>query len=131
MKIEDPQMDYYSSDDHSSNSGEETDHLSLIEPSPSSDSHEQRVLPFTHQVTVALIMDCPTIMVHAGKCYKALIDWEQLYLSSDIPCIKLWITVKIPLQVTMTKLNTADHSPMTTLGITALQLRIVNLLITL
>ena len=25
-------------------------------------------------VTVACIMDCPTITVHAGKCYKALID---------------------------------------------------------
>ena len=27
MKIEDPHVDYYSSDDHSSDSGEETDHL--------------------------------------------------------------------------------------------------------
>ena len=25
-------------------------------------------------ITVACIMDCPTIMVHAGKCYKALIN---------------------------------------------------------
>ena len=25
-------------------------------------------------VTAACIMDCPTITVHAGKCYKALID---------------------------------------------------------
>ena len=25
-------------------------------------------------VTIACIMDCPTITVHAGKCYKALID---------------------------------------------------------
>ena len=25
-------------------------------------------------ITVACIMDCPIIMVHAGKCYKALID---------------------------------------------------------
>ena len=25
-------------------------------------------------ITVACIMDCPTIMVHTGKHYKALID---------------------------------------------------------
>ena len=25
-------------------------------------------------ITVACIMDCPTLTVHAGKCYKALID---------------------------------------------------------
>ena len=25
-------------------------------------------------ITVAHIMDCPTITIHAGKCYKALID---------------------------------------------------------
>ena len=25
-------------------------------------------------ITVACIMDCPMIMIHAGKCYKALID---------------------------------------------------------
>ena len=27
-------------------------------------------------ITVAWIMDCPMITVHAGKCYKALIDSE-------------------------------------------------------
>ena len=26
------------------------------------------------RITVACIMDCPTITVHAGKCYKVLID---------------------------------------------------------
>ena len=25
-------------------------------------------------IIVAHIMDCPTIMVHTGKCYRALID---------------------------------------------------------
>ena len=25
-------------------------------------------------ITVVCIMDCPMITVHAGKCYKALID---------------------------------------------------------
>ena len=32
-------------------------------------------VPITEEaITVACIMDCPPIMVHAGKCYKALID---------------------------------------------------------
>ena len=45
----------------------------LIEPSPSSDSHGQGGLPTHDHVTVTLI-NCPTIAVNAGKCYKALID---------------------------------------------------------
>ena len=45
---------------------------------------------------MALIMDCPTIMVHAGKCYNH------------------------------DKLNTADGSPMTALGMMALKLRIAD-----
>ena len=73
-EIEDPHMDYYSSDDHSSDSGKEAHHLKLNEPSPSSDSHEQGGLPTQEQVTVALIMDFPTITIHTRKSYKALID---------------------------------------------------------
>ena len=46
----------------------------LNEPSPSSDSHEQGGLTTQEPVTVALIMDCPTITVHTTKCCKALID---------------------------------------------------------
>ena len=46
----------------------------VMEPSPSSDPHEQGRLSSSKHVTKAPIMDCPTIMVHAGKCYKALID---------------------------------------------------------
>ena len=45
-----------------------------MEPSPSSDPHEQRGPSPNKNVTIVLIMDCPTITVHAGKCYKALID---------------------------------------------------------
>ena len=43
-------------------------------PSPSSASHEQGGLNAKERVTVSCIMDCPTIAVHTGKCYKALID---------------------------------------------------------
>ena len=37
-------------------------------------SHKWGGLPKKDTVTVAHITDCPTITVHAGKCYKALID---------------------------------------------------------
>ena len=46
----------------------------LNEPSPSPDSHEQGGLTTQELVMVALIMDCPTIIVHARKHYKGLID---------------------------------------------------------
>ena len=91
------------------------------------DSHEQGGLPTHDQVTVALIMDCPTIIIHAGRSYKALIDsgaamslirYSTYQLIDD--------SFKIPLQLPTTKLNTADGSPMTTLGMTALHLRIVD-----
>ena len=91
----------------------------LNEPSPSSDSHDQ--------ITVALIMDCPMIAMHAEKCYKALIDsgaaislirYSTYQLIDD--------SFKTPIQPTTTKLNTADGSPMMTLGMTALHLRIVD-----
>ena len=36
--------------------------------------HERGGPPVEETVTVVHIMDCPTITVHAGKCYKALID---------------------------------------------------------
>ena len=76
-------------------------------------------------VTVACIMDCPTITVHAGKHYKALID-----LGAAISLIRYSIyqhidnSFKTPIQHTTAKLNTANGLPMTALGITALHLRI-------
>ena len=77
-------------------------------------------------VTVACIMDCPTITVHAGKCYKALID-----LGAAISLIRYWTyqllnSFKTPIKPTTAKLNTADGLPMTALGITALHLRIAD-----
>ena len=61
----------------------------LMEPSPSSDSHEQGWLPSNDQVTVALVTDWPTITVHAEKCYKALIDSGAAISLSDVPHNKL------------------------------------------
>ena len=76
-------------------------------------------------ITMVPIMDCPTITVHAGKCYKALIDsgatisllWYSTYKNIED-------SFKTPIQTTTAKLNTADGSPMTALGMTALHLRI-------
>ena len=71
-------------------------------------------------------MDCPMITVDAGKCYKALIDsgatisllWYSTYKNIED-------SLKTPIQPTTAKLNTADGSPVTALGMTALHLSIV------
>ena len=84
-------------------------------------------LPTHDQVTVALIMDCPTITVHTGKCYKAFID-----LGATITLIRYTTyqlidnSFKTPIQMPTTKLNMADGSLMTALGMAALHLRIVD-----
>ena len=76
-------------------------------------------------ITVAHIMDCPTITVHAGKCYKALIDSGAAISLLRYSVYKnIGDSYKTPIQPTTAKLNTADGSPMTALGMTALHLRI-------
>ena len=99
----------------------------LNKPSPCSDPHEQGGLTTQEPVTVALIMDCPTITVLAGKCYKALIDsgaaislirYSTYQLRDD--------SFKTPVQPTTNVLNTADGSPMTALGMTVLHHRIAD-----
>ena len=89
---------------------------------------EQGGPPVEDSITVAHIVDCPMIMVHAHKCYKALIDsgadisllWYSTYKN-------IGDSYKTPIQPTTAKLNTADGSPMTALGMTALHLRIVGI----
>ena len=116
--MEEPPLDYYSSDDNSTDSGEESV-FKLIEPSPSSDPHEQEGLSSNKHVTIALIMDCPTITVHAGKCYKALIDsGAAISLVRYSMYQNIDNSLKTAIQVTSIQLNTADGSPMTALGIT-------------
>ena len=72
-------------------------------------------------------MDFPTITVHAGKCYKALID-----SGAAISLLRYSIyqhiddSFKTPIQPTTAKLNTVGGSPMTALGMTALHLRIAD-----
>ena len=74
-------------------------------------------------ITITHITDCPTVMVHAEKCYQALIDSRaaiSLLQHSTYKQIK--DCYKTPIQPMAAKLNTADGSPMTTLGSTALHL---------
>ena len=70
-------------------------------------------------------MDCPTITVHASKCYIALIDSAAaISLIRYSTYQHIDNSFKTPIQPTTTKLNTADGSPMTALGMTALHLKI-------
>ena len=72
-------------------------------------------------------MECPTITVHVGKCYKALIDsGAAISLVRYSMYHNIDNTLKSAIQVTLIQLNTADGSPMTALGITTLQLRIAD-----
>ena len=75
-------------------------------------------------ITVACILDCPTITVHTGKC---LIDSgaaiSLLYYSTYQ---HIEDSFKTPIQPTTAELNTTDGSPMAALGLTALHLRIAD-----
>ena len=82
-------------------------------------------VPKKDTVTVAHITDCPTIEVHAGKCYKALIDsGATILLLRYSTYKKIEDCYKTPIQPTTATLNTADGSPMSAIGATALHLRI-------
>ena len=78
-------------------------------------------------VKIAPIMDCPTITVHSGKCYKSLIDSEaavsvvrySTYQNMDN-------SLKTAIWITLIHLNTVTGSPMTALGITTLKLWIAD-----
>ena len=87
--------------------------------------------PMQETITIAWITDCPMITVHTGKWYKVLINsgaaislvWYSTYQSIEE-------SFKTPLQPTTAKLNTANSSPMTALGMTALHLQIVEFKLT-
>ena len=94
-------------------------------PSPSTSFHKWGGLPNKDTVTVAHIADYPTITVHAGKHYKALIDSGAAILLLRYSTHKnIEDCYKTPIQPTTAKLNTADGSPTSALGATALHLRI-------
>ena len=81
--------------------------------------------PVEEAITVAGIMDCPKITVHAGKWHKALINSGTAISLLRYSAYKnIEDSYKTPIQPTTAKLHTADGSPMTALGMTALHLRI-------
>ena len=89
--------------------------------------HSQRGPPSNDIITVAHITDCPTVTVHAGKCYQALIDLgAAISLIRHSTYKQINDCYKTPIQSTSAKLNTADGSLMTTLGSTALHLCIAD-----
>ena len=111
---------YYSSDEQDSDS---EDDLKLEEPSPS--SHTWGGLPTKDAVTITHITDCSTITIYAVKHYKALIDsGAAISLLRYSTYKKIEDCYKTSIQPTTAKLNTADGSPMSALGSTALHLQI-------
>ena len=89
--------------------------------------HSWRGLPSDEIITIAHITDCPTVTVHAGKCYQALIDsGAAISLIRHSTYKQIEDCYKTPIQSTAAKLNTADGSPMTIMGSTALHLRIAH-----
>ena len=72
-------------------------------------------------------MDCSSITVHAGKHYKALIDSGAAISLIQYSAYQLIDnSYKTQIQSTTAKLNTADISPVTALGMTVLHLRIAD-----
>ena len=97
-----------------------------MEPSLSSAPHEW-VASTGETITVAHIMDCPTITVHAGKQYKALIDSAAaISLLRYSTFQNVDDSFKTPIQPMTAKLNTTDGLLMTALGMRALHLRIAD-----
>ena len=82
-------------------------------------------LPKRKTITIAHITDCPTITVHTGKCYKALIDsGATISLLRYSTYKKIEDCYKTLIQPTASKLNTADGSPMSAIGTMVQHLRI-------
>ena len=76
-------------------------------------------------------MECPMLTVHAGRCYKSLINsGAAISLLQYSTYQNIEDSFKIPIQPTAAKLNTGDGSPLTVLGMTALYLWIAELTFT-
>ena len=94
---------------------------------PSPTTNPWRGLTSDDTITIAHITDCPTVTIHAGKCYQALIDsGAAISLIRHSTYKQIDDHYKTPIQSTAAKLNTADGSPMTILGSTALHLCIAD-----
>ena len=96
-------------------------------PSPCSDPHEQGGSSSDKNMTTALITYCHSTIVYAGKCYKALINSRATISLVRYSTYKNTDNNKnTAIQSTWIHLNTADGSPMIALGITTLQLWMVD-----
>ena len=94
---------------------------------PSPTTHSWRGLPRDDTITIADITDCPTVTMHAGKCCQVLIDsGASISLIRHSTYRQIEDCYKTPIQPSSAKLNTADGSPMTTMGSTALHLCIAD-----
>ena len=94
---------------------------------PSPTAHSRRGLPHEDIITIAYITDCPTVTVHAGKCYQALIDsGATISLIRHSTYKQIEDCYKTPIWPMAAKLNTVDGSPITTLGSTPLHLQIAD-----
>ena len=119
-----PEADYYSSNDTFSHSEDDINQRSPLLVMFSRNGEGQ---PSRKSVTVAHIVDCPMITVHAGKHCKVLIDsGAAISLLHYCTYQSIGDSFKTPLQLTTAKLNTADGSPMTVIGMTALHLWIAD-----
>ena len=98
---------------------------------PSPKARSGRGLSSDDIITIAHITDCPTVTVHAGKHYQGLMDsGTSISLIRHSTYKQIEDCYKTPIQPTAAKLNTADGSPMTILGSTALHLCIADFMFT-
>ena len=87
--------------------------------------HTWKGLPNKDTFIITHITDCPAVTTHAGKCYQELIDLGAAVSLLQYSTYKrIEDCYKTPIQPTTAKLNTADGSPMMTLGSTTLHLQI-------
>ena len=106
--------------DSSSESGNDSfRYFKLLRSSSSNgeDSDEQGGQIQPEQFTIGLISDCQTVKVHAGKCFKALIDPGY---AISLMCTNVYNMIEdhyktclLPAALTI---QTADESPMSPIG---------------
>ena len=76
-------------------------------------------------------MDSPATTVHAGNCYKVLIDSGAAISLITYPTYQLiYDSFKTLIQPTTSMLNAVDRLPMMALGMTALHLRMADFKLT-
>ena len=95
---------------------------------PSPNTHSQRGLPSDDIITIAYITGLSNSHHTCRKALPGINRFRSCHLANQALHLqtKLKTATKTPIQPISAKLNTADSSPMTTLGSTALHLCIVD-----